>query len=360
MYPPTSRDQAPPANLPRRRRAAGRPVSRYRFLFAACLALVTFAGGGLPSLARQVTLLNASYDVTRELYRDINTAFAATWKRKTGDDVTISQSHGGSSKQARSVVEGLPADVVTMNQDLDIDLIAEQGLLPKDWASRLPNHGVPFTSTILFLVRQGNPKHIRDWDDLVRPGVVPIIPNPKTSGNGRYSYLAAWAYAIGRSKGDEAAARQFVGKLFKAVPVLDTGGRAATSTFAQRGIGDVLLTFENEAHLAAAEVQPGTFVTVIPSVSILAENPVAVVEKVSAKHGSGTVATAYLRFLFSDEAQEIAARHYFRPVTLAVLAKYADRFPKLELASIAALGGWPPLQKKHFADGGVFDQIYGS
>jgi sulfate/thiosulfate-binding protein len=334
-------------------------MSRRRAAFAVCTAL-TLVGGGLPSLAREVTLLNASYDVTRELYRDINTAFAAAWKRKTGGDVTVNQSHGGSTKQARSVVDGLPADVVTMNQALDIDLIAGQGLLPRDWANRLPNHGVPFTSTILFLVRKGNPKQIHDWDDLVKPGMVPIIPNPKTSGNGRYSYLAAWAYAIGRSKGDEAAARQFVGKLFKAVPVLDTGGRAATSTFAQRGIGDVLLTFENEAHLAAAEVPPGTFVTVVPSVSILAENPVAWVDKVTAKHGTTAVAAAYLQFLFSDEAQEIAAKHDFRPVTPALLAKYADRFPKLELVSIARLGGWPALQKKHFADGGLFDQIYGS
>jgi len=305
-----------------------------------------------------VTLLNASYDVTRELYRDINPAFAAAWKKQTGGEVAINQSHGGSSKQARAVIDGLPADVVTMNQALDIDAIAGAGLLSKDWASRLPNHGVPFTSTILFLVRQGNPKNIHDWADLIRPGVVPIIPNPKTSGNGRYSYLAAWAYALKQSKGDEAAARAYVGKLFKAVPVLDTGGRGATTTFVQRGIGDVLLTFENEVSLAAAEVKAGTFVTVIPSISIQAEMPVAVVEKVAARKGTTAVATAYARFLFSDEAQEIAARHALRPISAAVRAKTASRFPTLELVPVAQLGDWASLQKQHFSDGGVFDQIY--
>jgi sulfate transport system substrate-binding protein len=333
--------------------------SRRRGL-AVGLAAATLIVGALPSFARQASLLNASYDVTRELYRDVNAAFAAAWKRRTGEDVTINQSHGGSSQQARAVIDGLPADVVTMNQALDIDLIAEKGgLLAHDWAERLPNHAVPFTSTILFLVRKGNPKQVRDWDDLVRPGVVPIIPNPKTSGNGRYSYLAAWAYALGRAKGDEAAARAFVTKLFKAVPVLDAGGRAATSTFAQRGLGDVLLTFENEVHLAVADSPPGSFVTVVPSVSILAENPVAVIDKVAAKHGNAALAKAYLEFLFSDEAQEIGAKSYFRPITPALLAKHADRFPRLELVSIARLGGWPALQRKHFAEGGLFDQIYG-
>ena len=313
----------------------------------------------VPARAGDVTLLNASYDVTRELYKEVNAAFRASWKARTGESVTINQSHGGSSKQARAVIEGLPADVVTMNQALDIDLIAAQsGLVPPDWASRLPNHAVPFTSTILFVVRKGNPKQVHDWEDLVKPGVAPIIPNPKTSGNGRYSYLAAWAYALGRSKGDEAAARAFVGKLFKAVPVLDTGGRAATTTFAQRGIGDVLLTFENEAQLAQTDFPQSGLTVVVPSVSILAESPVALVEKNAAKHGTTIVASAYLRFLFDPEAQEIGARYFFRPVDPKVLAKQGERFPKLRLVSLTDLGGWPAVQKKHFADGGVFDQIF--
>lgn len=312
-----------------------------------------------PCWARELKLLNASYDVTRELYKDINAAFAAAWKQRTGDSVTINQSHGGSSKQAHAVIEGLPADVVTMNQGLDIDTIADKGgLLPRAWADRLPHHSVPFTSTIVFLVRKGNPKQVRDWSDLVKPGVVPIIPNPKTSGNGRYSYLAAWAYALRQSKGDEAAARAFVAKLFSAVPVLDTGGRAASTTFAQRGLGDVLLTFENEARLAVADGPPGAFVQVVPSVSILAENPVAVIDKVAAKNGTTALATAYLQFLFSAEGQEIGARHYFRPVDPAILAKHAALFPKLDLVAVADLGGWPAVQKKHFADGGIFDQVY--
>jgi sulfate transport system substrate-binding protein len=321
--------------------------------------VVVVALTSLPAHARDVTLLNASYDVTRELYKDVNAAFGAAWKRRIGDAVTINQSHGGSSKQARAVIDGLPADVVTMNQALDIDLIAAQsGLLSSDWASRLPNHAVPFTSTILFVVRKGNPKQVRDWEDLVKPGVVPIIPNPKTSGNGRYSYLAAWAYALGKSKGDEATARAFVAQLFKAVPVLDTGGRAATSTFAQRGIGDVLLTFENEAQLARADFPQSGLTVVVPSVSILAESPVALVDKNAAKHGTAIPAVAYLQFLFDPEAQEIGARYFFRPVDPKVLANHIDRFPKLRLVSVAALGGWPAVQKKHFADGGIFDQIF--
>jgi sulfate/thiosulfate-binding protein len=329
------------------------------FLRLAALASVALLLAAAPVEARDVTILNASYDVTRELYRDINGAFVAARKQRTGEAVTINQSHGGSSKQARAVVDGLPADVVTMNQALDIDLIVEKSkLIAPDWASRLPNHAVPFTSTVLFLVRKGNPKQIRDWDDLVRPGVVPIIPNPKTSGNGRYSYLGAWIYALGKAHGDEAAARAFVGKLFKAVPVLDTGGRAATSTFAQRGIGDVLLTFENEARLALAELPNSGLTVVVPSVSVLAESPVAVVDKNANQHGTTAVATDYLRFLFTPEAQEIGAAHFFRPVDPAVLARHADRFPKLRLVPLADLGGWPAVQKKHFADGGVFDQVF--
>lgn len=333
-----------------------RSLIAVRFLFVALGAGICWPSGA--AAATPVTLLNASYDVTRELYRDINSAFAASWKKQTGGDVTINQSHGGSSKQARAVIDGLPADIVTMNQALDIDAIAAAGLLPQDWAARLPNHSVPFNSTILFLVRKGNPKHIRDWADLIRPGVVPVIPNPKTSGNGRYSYLAAWAYASKQSKGDDAAARAFVGALFKAVPVLDTGGRGATTTFAQHGIGDVLLTFENEVSLASAEVKSGGFETVVPSLSILAELPVAVVDKVTARKGTSAAATAYAQFLFSDEAQEIGARHALRPVSASARAKAASRFPALDLVPVSQLGTWTALQKKHFSDGGVFDQIY--
>jgi sulfate transport system substrate-binding protein len=324
---------------------------------AALLGLAALTFGPGTAAAKDVALLNASYDVTRELYRDVNAAFTAAYKQKTGDTLTINQAHGGSSKQARAVIEGLQADVVTMNQALDIDAIAASGLLPADWPAKLPNHAVPFTSTILFLVRAGNPKQIRDWGDLVKPGVVPIIPNPKTSGNGRYSYLAAWAYALRKSKGDTAAARDFVGKLFRAVPVLDTGGRAASTTFVERKIGDVLLTFENEVSLAEGANASGLTV-VVPSVSILAETPVAVVDKIAAKHGTTAVATAYLQFLFSPEGQEIGVRHHLRPVTPAALAKAGTRFPKLDLVPISELGGWAALQKQHFVDGGIFDQIY--
>jgi sulfate/thiosulfate transport system substrate-binding protein len=325
----------------------------------ALLCELTVAPRG--ALAREIVILNASYDVTRELYRDENHAFAAAWKARTGDEVTINQSHGGSSKQARSVIDGLAADVVTMNQALDIDMISEKsGLVARDWAARLPNHSAPFNSTILFLVRKGNPKHIKDWDDLVRPGVIPVIPNPKTSGNGRYSYLAAWAYALGKSGGKEAAAREFLAHLFGAVPVLDTGGRGATTTFVQRGIGDVLLTFENEVQLARAEGQGAGFDVVTPSVSVRVATPVAVVDKVASKHGTADVATAYLHFLYTDEGQEIGARHGFRPVDDKILRRHADQFPKLALVSIEQLGGWSALQAKHFADGGIFDQIFAS
>jgi sulfate/thiosulfate transport system substrate-binding protein len=343
-------------------RRGGVFLATFEALFFAAFVATFFAATALsarPALARTVSLLNASYDVTRELYRDIDAAFAKDWKRRSGDDVVVNQSHGGSSKQARAVIDGLGADVVTMNQALDIDMISRAGaLLPSDWAGRLPNHSVPFTSTILFLVRHGNPKKVRGWEDLVRPGVTPIIPSPKTSGNGRYTYLAAWGYALRKWKGDEAAARAFVGKLFKGVPVMDTGGRGASTTFVQRQIGDVLLTFENEARLAMTESGAGSFEIVVPSLSILAENPVAVVDKVAAKHGTTDLATAYLQFLFTDEAQDIAARHDFRPVRAAAVARAGNRFPQLELLSIEDLGGWTAIQKRHFADGGLFDQIY--
>lgn len=303
----------------------------------------------------EVTLLNVSYDVTRELYKDINEAFIADYAKRTKQTVAVQQSHAGSSAQVRAVIEGLEGDVVTMNQALDIDTIATKSdLLPKDWASKLPNGSVPFTSTILFVVRKGNPKQLKDWADLIKPGVQPIIPNPKTSGNGRYSYLAAWAWAS--KKGGEPAAKDYVKALFGAVPVLDTGGRGATVSFTQRAIGDVLLTFENEAKLIVK--QDPQFEIVVPSVSISAENPVALVEKVAARKGTTAAANAYLQFLYTPQAQAIGARHFFRPVDAKVLAEAGAVFPKLELVSIATLGGWPALQAKHFADGGVFDQIY--
>ena len=305
------------------------------------------------------TLLNVSYDVTREFYRDYNTAFAAYWKNKTGETVVVQQSHGGSSKQVRSVIDGLDADIVTMNQPLDVDALADARLIPPDWSARLPNKSVPTTSTILFLVRKGNPKAIKDWNDLVRPDVSVIIPNPKTSGNGRYSYLAAWGYALRRPGGNEQEAAEFVGKLFGNVPVLDTGGRGATTTFAQRGLGDVLLTFENEIALTQREFANEGFETVVPSTSIIAENPVVWVDKVVDKKGTTAVAKAYLEYLYSPEAQELAVKHHFRPLDPALLKQHADRFHPLQLFSVAEVfGSWAQAQKTHFADGGRFDQIY--
>jgi sulfate transport system substrate-binding protein len=302
--------------------------------------------------------LNVSYDVARELYKDYNQAFIKHWKAKTGETVTVNQSHGGSSKQAMSVVSGLEADVVTMNQSNDIDLIADAKLLPQDWSKRLPNAGAPYTSTQVFLVRKGNPKNIRDWDDLVKPGVGVVIPNPKTSGNGRYTYLAAWGYVV-KKGGNEARAREFVGQLFRNVPVLDTGGRAATTTFTQRAIGDVLVTFENEVLLIKKELGGDSFDVVYPSISILAEPPVAVVDKVVDKRGTRKVAQAYLEYLYSEEGQEIVARHYYRPRLASVAKKHAQQFKSLQLFSIDdQFGGWQKAQKTHFDDGGLFDQIY--
>lgn len=309
--------------------------------------------------AAGVTLLNVSYDVTREFFQEYNARFALYWEGKAGVRVSVNQSHGGSSKQARSVVDGLEADVVSMNQALDIDMLhAKAALIPADWAGRLPNRSVPHTSTILFVVRPGNPKGIRDWPDLLKPGVSVVIPNPKTSGNGRYSYLAAWGYALRKPGGDEASARQFVGELFRRVPVLDAGGRAATTTFAQRGIGDVLLTFENEVALARKEFGVNAFEVVVPSVSILAENPVAWVDRVVAKHRTEAVAKAYLEYLFSEEAQELAAKHAFRPVHPAVLARHRDQFASIPLFTVEGVfGGWATAQKVHFVDGGEFDRL---
>jgi sulfate/thiosulfate transport system substrate-binding protein len=314
----------------------------------------------LPVLAQADTaLLNVSYDVTREFYKDYNPAFVKYWKQKSGETVTINQSHGGSSKQARSVVDGLEADVITMNQANDIDILYERGkLIPADWQKRLPNGSAPTTSTTVFLVRKGNPKHIKDWGDLVKPDVAVIIPNPKTSGNGRYSYLAAWGAVI-KKGGDDKAARDFISRLFKNVPVLDTGGRGATTTFAQRGIGDVLLTFENEVFLIQKELGSDQFEVVYPSVSILAENPVSLVDKVVDKRKTRAVAQAYLEYLYSEEGQEIAAQHHLRPRLESVIAKHSAEFPKLSLFTIdEVFGGWKKAQKEHFNDGGTFDQIY--
>jgi sulfate/thiosulfate transport system substrate-binding protein len=320
------------------------------------LAIAVFAG---PARADS-TLLNVSYDVTREFYKDINASFAAHWKSTTGEDVTIRQSHGGSSKQARAVLEGLEADVVTMNQEPDIDILASAGkLIPPDWATRLPNHSAPYTTTILFVVRKGNPKGIKDWGDLVKPGVSVIIPNPKTSGNGRYSYLAAWGYALRQPGGNEAKAREFVRELFHNVAVLDSGGRGATTTFGLHGIGDVLLTFENEVSLIQREFTTDGFVQIVPSTSIVAETPVAWVDRYVQRHGTEKVARAYLEYLYSEEGQEIAARHHFRPTSVSVRARHASDFPELPLFTVEdAAGSWTDAQATHFSDGGIFDQIY--
>jgi sulfate transport system substrate-binding protein len=310
--------------------------------------------------AAEQKLLNVSYDVTREFYQDFNQSFAAYWLAKTGDTVRIAQSHDGSSKQSAAVINGLDADVVTMNQSLDIDRLHTAGrLVPENWASRLPNRSVPYTSTIVFVVRQGNPKHISNWEDLVRPGVAVVIPNPKTSGNGRYSYLAAWGYALKKSAGAEPTAREFVGKLFAHVPVLDTGGRGASTTFAARGIGDVLLTFENEAALVQRQFPKAGLQVVLPPVSILAENPVTWVDRNVRRHHTEALARAYLEYLYSDAGQELAAQHFFRPKNPAILARYATRYKPLDLFTVQEIaGGWAQAETVHFADGGVFDQIY--
>ncbi len=310
--------------------------------------------------AREIKLLNVSYDPTRELYTEYNAAFAKYWKAKTGDDVTISQSHGGSGKQAQSVINGLEADVVTLALAYDIDAIAKQArLLPADWLKRLPNDSTPYTSTIVFLVRKGNPKGIRDWDDIVKKGISVVVPNPKTSGGARWAYLAAYAYALEKNNHDDAAARAFITKLYKNVPVLDSGARGSTVTFAKNGIGDVLLAWENEAHLALKEFGADNFEIVTPSLSILAEPPVAVVSKNAKNHHTTEIANEYLKYLYSDEGQEIAARNFYRPRNEAVAAKYAANFSPVKLVTIdQEFGGWAKAQKTYFADGGVFDQIY--
>jgi sulfate transport system substrate-binding protein len=325
---------------------------------AAVAALGLILSGPLAQAA-EVTLLNVSYDPTRELYVEYNAAFAKYWKAKTGQDVKINQSHGGSGKQARSVIDGLSADVVTLGLAADIDAIATQGkLLPINWASRLADNSSPYTSTIVFLVRKGNPKGIRDWSDLIKPGVSVITPNPKTSGGARWNYLAAWGWALKQPGGSDASAKEFVRKLYKNVPVLDTGARGSTTTFVQRGIGDVLIAWENEAMLAIKELGADKLQMVVPTVSVLAEPPVAVVDKVVLRRGTREVAQAYLQYLYSKEGQEIVARNYYRPRDQEVAAKYTSQYPKLSLVTIADFGGWPKVQAAHFGDGGIFDQIY--
>ena len=310
--------------------------------------------------ARDIKLLNVSYDPTRELYQEFNAAFAKHWTAKTGDKITIRQSHGGSGKQARSVIDGLEADVVTLALAYDVDAIADKAkLFPIDWQKRLPNNSAPYTSTIVFLVRKGNQKGIKDWDDLIKPGISIITPNPKTSGGARWNYLAAWAFALQKNGADEARARDFVAKLFKNVPVLDSGARGATTTFVQRGIGDVLIAWENEAFLALKEFGADKFEIITPSISILAEPSVTVVDRFARKKGNEAVAKAYLEYLYSDEGQEIAGRNFYRSRSEKVAAKFASVFPKLKLITIdEAFGGWRKAQKTHFDEGGVFDQIF--
>jgi len=337
----------------------GRRLAREFFWFALALLVVLM---GSAAHAADFKLLNVSYDPTRELYEDYNQAFAAYWKAKTGDTVTVNQSHGGSGKQARSVIDGLEADVVTLALAYDVDALATQGrLIPADWQRRLPDNSAPYTSTIVFLVRKGNPKKILDWGDLVRPGVSVITPNPKTSGGARWNYLAAWAWALRQPGGNDAAAEAFVKKLYHNVPVLDSGARGSTVTFVERGIGDVLLAWENEALLAVKELGPDKFDIVAPSLSIVAEPPVAWVDQNVDRHGTRKVAEEYLRYLYSAQGQEIAAKHFYRPRDPAVAARYAKQFANIpRLVTIdAVFGGWARAQATHFADHGTFDRIYG-
>jgi sulfate transport system substrate-binding protein len=331
-----------------------------RRLLLAMASSVLMGGAGAAAQAAEVTLLNVSYDPTRELYSDFNKSFAAHWKKKTDDTVKINQSHGGSGRQARSVIDGLAADVVTLALAADIDAIATHGkLLPVNWQERLPDHSAPYTSTIVFLVRKGNPKAIRDWGDLARPGISVVTPNPKTSGGARWNDLAGWAWAIRQPGSSEATAKEYIRNLYRNAPVLDTGARGSLTTFAQRGIGDVFISWENEAWLATRELGPDTVESVIPSISILAEPSVAVVDKVVLRRGTRALAEEYLRYLYSPEGQEIAARNYYRPRNPEVAAKHAALFPKLTLVTIEDFGGWAKAQKEHFGDGGVYDQVQG-
>ena len=325
-----------------------------KLIYLALIALLA-----LSAPAKEIKLLNVSYDPTRELYEQYNAAFIKYWKTKTGDDVTVAQSHGGSGKQAQSVINSLDADVVTLALAYDIDAIAQARKLPVDWQKQLPNNSTPYTSTIVFLVRKGNPKGIKDWDDVIKPGVGVVVASPKTSGGARWAYLAAWAYALETKGHDEAAAREFITKLYKNVPVLDSGARGSTITFAQHEIGDVLLAWENEAHLVLKEFGTDKFEIVTPSISVLAEPPVAVVEKFARKHGNAEVAKAYLDYLYSDEGQDIAGKNFYRPRNEKAAAKYASQFASLKLVTVdQEFGGWQAAQAKHFADGGIFDQIF--
>jgi sulfate/thiosulfate-binding protein len=339
-----------PSRMIRFSRIAGYVLAALSFLFLFSQA----------AFAKDVRLLNVSYDPTRELYAEVNKAFTADWKAKTGDTVTINQSHGGSGKQARSVIDGLEADVVSLALAHDIDEIAARGkLLPANWQSRLPNNASPYTSTIVFLVRRGNPRKIKDWGDLASPGVQVITPNPRTSGGARWNYLAAWAWALRQPGGNEARAREFLTRLYRNVPVLDTGARGSTTTFTQRGIGDVLISWENEAHLVLKEMGSGNFEIVYPSVSILAEPPVALVDRNVDRKGTRAVAEAYLKFLYTPRAQEIIARNFYRPADPAVAARHSAKFPRMTLVTIEdAFGAWQKAHATHFADGGIFDQIY--
>ncbi|GCB03160.1 sulfate ABC transporter substrate-binding protein [Ralstonia sp. SET104] len=328
-----------------------------KFVFHAIAAAIV--AGGAAGAHAATTLLNVSYDPTRELYKEINTEFAKKWKAETGEDLTLRVSHGGSGKQARSVIDGLDADVVTLALGYDIDAIAEKGLTGKDWQKRLPHNASPYTSTIVFLVRKGNPKGIKDWNDLIRPGIAVITPNPKTSGGARWNYLAAWAYALKQPGGSDATAKEFVQRLYKNVPVLDSGARGATTTFTERGIGDVLIAWEDEALLASRVEGKDKFDVVVPSISILAEPPVAVVDKVADKKGTRKVAEAYLKFLYTPQGQEIGAKNFYRPTDPAVARKHESEFPKVKLVTIDdTFGGWQKAQKTHFADGAQFDQLY--
>ena len=326
-----------------------------KFAFVSALSVAI----GIGNAVAQTALLNVSYDPTRELYKDYNAAFAKHWQAKTGQAVSFRQSHGGSGKQAMAVRDGLEADVVTLALAYDIDALVERKLIPADWQTRFPNNSSPYTSTIVFLVRKGNPKAIKDWGDLARPGVGVITPNPKTSGGARWNYLAAWAWALKQPGGNEQKAKELVTGIFRNVPVLDSGARGSTTTFVERGLGDVLIAWENEAQLAVNEIGRDKFEIVAPSLSILAEPPVAVVDKVVEKRGTRLTAQAYLDYLYSEEGQNIAAKHYYRPRDAKVAAKYAANFPKLKLVTIDdTFGGWQKAQKAHFADGGSFDQIY--
>jgi sulfate/thiosulfate transport system substrate-binding protein len=335
--------------------------ARIRLLLAALLVALAGPGCSPSQHDSQVAILNVSYDPTRELYNSYNAAFRAHWKATTGQDVTIKQSHSGSGQQARSVIEGLEADVLTLGTAADIDMVASRAkLLPGNWQSRLPDNSCPYTSTIIFLVRAGNPQGIRDWGDLIRPGIQVITPNPKTSSGAQWNYLAAWAWALRQPGASEDTARDYLRQLYRHVPVLDAGARGATATFVQRGLGDVLLAWENEAFLAIKEVGPGKLQVIVPSISVLAEPPVTVVDQVALRRGTRDVATAYLQYLYSKQGQEIIASHFYRPRDPEVAARYASQFPEVQRVPIGELGGWAAVQRKHFADGALFDQILGA